>query len=267
MATYAIGDLQGCFQPLQRLLTDIRFDPARDRLWMVGDLVNRGPDSLTVLRWVKDLGDRAITVLGNHDVHLLAMDAGVITPRKGDTLDDVLAASDRRELLDWLRARPLIHRENGMLLVHAGLLPEWTVDDAVQLGLELQQQLITEPGSLLQALYAARDGNVVSGDLGRLTNALGAFTRLRACTADGRPDYDFNGPLEKLPSGLRPWFAVPGRRTAGTTVICGHWAALGFRMEAHLIALDSGCVWGRSLTAVRLGDRQVFTVPCEQSSA
>ncbi|HZS11962.1 MAG TPA: symmetrical bis(5'-nucleosyl)-tetraphosphatase [Nitrospirales bacterium] len=266
MSTYAIGDIQGCFKPLQRLVADLRFDPARDRLWLVGDLVNRGPDSLAVLRWAKGLGVAAVTVLGNHDLHLLALDAGVSEPRRGDTLDDILSAPDRRALLDWLRERPLIHQEDGHVLVHAGLLPQWSTDEAVALAEEVRRQLRSDPATLLRALYASREGAAVPGDLGRLTTALAAFTRLRACTVAGQPDYGYNGPLEKLPANLCPWFAVPGRRSADTTVICGHWAALGFRMEPHLIALDSGCVWGRALTAVRLEDRQVFTVPCPQTA-
>ena len=263
MALYAVGDIQGCFVTLDRLLARIRFDPGKDRLWLVGDLVNRGPRSLEVLRWVRRMGDRATTVLGNHDLHLIGRAIGARRAKPRDTLDDVLEAEDRDELVDWLRHRPLLHREGQRLLVHAGLHPAWTPAAAVTLAREAEAALRgPRAKALLESLPDEPPRWRPSlGRKARLRLALRTFTGLRTCRSDGRTCADYSGPPRWAPRGCVPWFDVPGRRSASLTVVCGHWAALGLRIRPRLIALDTGCVWGRVLTAVRLGDRQVYQEP------
>ena len=265
MAPYAIGDLQGCFEPLERLVARIGFDPARDRLWFVGDLVNRGPDSLACLRFVKGLGDRAVTVLGNHDLHLLCVAAGVESARKRDTLDDVLHAPDRDALLEWLRGRALMHVEGPYAMVHAGLLPEWSVDEARSLAAEVES-VLRGPGhrDFLDRLYGdepSRWSDSLAG-MERLRVIVNATTRLRVCHADGAMALSYKGEPGEASEGLIPWFDMPGRRSATHTIVCGHWSALGLCTRAKLLSLDSGCVWGRALTAVRLEDRALFQVDC-----
>lgn len=266
MSTYAIGDVQGCFSALQRVIEQIHFDPKQDRLWFVGDLVNRGPDSLAVLRYVKNLGDSAVTVLGNHDLHLLAVAAGAVTPRSKDTLAGILAAPDCDELLHWLRRQPLLHRRGKTVMVHAGLLPQWTIDAAEALAREAEQALRSEDSTeLFRSLYGDRLPSRWSDDLtgiARVGVITRVCTRLRVCTDAGEMHLGFTGPPAQAPKGFAPWFQIPGRKSAEATIVCGHWAALGLRLEPHVIALDSGCVWGNELTAVRLEDRQVFQVPC-----
>lgn len=263
MTTYAVGDLQGCYRTLQKLLKRIEFDPANDTLWLVGDLVNRGPRSLDVLRWARDLGDRIVAVLGNHDLHLLARAEGLVEKRKGDTLDDVLKAKDRDDLLGWLRGLPFVHRENGFLLVHAGLHPAWSVETIDRLARDAEARMRSE-GSAFLAKIAGRlkDGEAtepgLSRDLVETLRAVATFTRIRTCHDDGTPCTGFSGPPREAPPGCRPWFQVPGRRTASETVVFGHWSALGLHVEARLLALDTGCVWGNDLSAVRLSDRMVF---------
>ena len=278
MATYAIGDVQGCYSALTTLLKQIRFDPAKDRLWFVGDLVNRGPDSVSVLRYVKKmgrasllrflkrLGRAAVTVLGNHDLHLLAVANDCRPARAKDTFHDVLDAPDRDELLDWLRNQPLMHRENNFLLVHAGLLPEWTVSQAETLAREAEQALrSTKYRAFLRSLYRDEPGRwseKLTG-LDRLSVVTKVLTRLRVCSATGRIDWAFTGPPDQAPDGYLPWFDFPNRGSAEATVVCGHWAAMGLLVRDNLLALDGGCVWGRQLVAVRLEDRQVFQVSCD----
>ncbi len=265
MAIYAIGDLQGCFEPLERLVETLDFDASRDRLWFVGDLVNRGPDSLRCLRFVKGLGESAITVLGNHDLHLVCVAEGVEPRKKRDTLDDVLAAPDRDELVAWLRHRPLMHVEAPFALVHAGLLPQWTVADALRLGGEVEARLRAHDyRALLEKMYGDepdRWSEELRG-IDRLRVIINAMTRLRVCATDGAMVLKFNGEPGAAPNGWIPWFDVPGRRSRDHAVVCGHWSALGVKVRTDLLSLDSGCVWGRSLTAVRLHDRAVFQVPC-----
>lgn len=270
MATYAIGDIQGCYDPLRRLLDYISFDPARDRLWFVGDLVNRGPQSLEVLRFVRSLGDAALVVLGNHDLHLVMQVEGYGKASAEDTLADVLAAPDRDELMAWLRARPLFHVEGEFALVHAGLLPQWTVAQAQALSDEAQAAL-TAPGyrDFLANMWGS-EPTAWRDDLAgwdRLRIIVNAMTRMRFCTVSGAMEFRSPGakaPPERAPTGCVPWFAVPGRASADHTVVCGHWSALGFRQEANLLALDSGCLWGGSLTTVRLDDRRAFQMPCRR---
>lgn len=265
MATYAIGDVQGCYDPLQRLLDRLRYDPDSDRLWFVGDLVNRGPQSLTTLRFIRSLGDRAIVVLGNHDLHLLSIAQGIGKSKAGDTLDEILAAPDCTELLTWLRWRPLLHHEGQYLMVHAGLLPQWSLTQAKSLAQEVEAALRGDEAERFFKFMYGDEPRVWSDDLegpARLRMITNAMTRIRVCTADGVMDLRYKGPADAVPKNYLPWFAVPSRGTSDHTLIVGHWSALGLYMQPHLIALDSGCFWGGQLTAVRLEDRQVFQVNC-----
>ena len=261
MATFAIGDIHGCFRTVQHLVKLIRFDPGRDRLWLVGDLVNRGPGSLEVLRWVRELGDRAVCVLGNHDLKLLACGLGIRSSLKNPQLISILAAPDREELLSWLGSRPLVHREGGYVLVHAGLLPGWTVDQAIQLGGEIRRRL-AGPGALelLQCLTARNLSEFKEKEPGslRLAAALRAMTQLRTLNRDGSMDLNFVGPLAEMPDSLIPWFSFPGRRNHSATIVFGHWAALGMFQAPGIAGLDSNCVRGGRLTALRLEDGRTF---------
>ena len=263
MATYAIGDVQGCYEPLRRLLDLVGFDPAADRLWFAGDLVNRGPDSLSVLRFVKGLGSAGITVLGNHDLHLICRAEDVSPAKRLDTLDAVLAAPDRDELIDWLRRLPLIHCEDGYVLSHAGLLPRWTTAEAVRLAGEVELRMRAADHRNFLRRQASHSLDAWSDDLAgpaRWSGILAVFTRLRCCTSDGRMALSFSGVPADAPAGYSPWFTLR-RQDAGETVLYGHWAALGFNRENSTVCLDSGCVWGGSLTALRLDDEKVFQVP------
>ena len=263
MATYAIGDVQGCYEPLQRLSQHIGFDPTTDRLWFAGDLVNRGPDSLSVLRYIKGLGDRAVAVLGNHDLFLLAVAEGIATLRPEDTLQTILDAPDRNELLIWLRHQRLFYRESFFAMVHAGLLPQWSIAEAERFAHEVEAGLQGPMyRDVLRALYPSKhlQWSADLTGLTRLATIIKVLTRLRACSLDGRMESSFNGPPERIPAGYFPWFRIPGRRHHDATIICGHWAALGLHCEDRLLAIDSGCVWGRQLTAVRLEDRKIFQV-------
>ena len=266
MATYAIGDLQGCYASLTTLTTAIGFSPNRDQLWFVGDLVNRGPDSLRVLRYIRDLGSAAVTVLGNHDLFLLAVAAGITPVRPSDTLTQILDAPDRDELTAWLRQQPLLHRQDSFLLVHAVLLPDWTVEQAEALALEAQTALRGD--QFIPTLRALHPSGYLqwSRDLTgptRLAAIIKVLTRIRTCSAEGAMESAFSGPPELTPEGFHPWFDIPGRRSASSTVVFGHWAAMGLKIAPNLLGLDSGCVYGRLLTAVRLEDRKVFQVRCE----
>jgi bis(5'-nucleosyl)-tetraphosphatase (symmetrical) len=267
MPTYAIGDIQGCQDSLLKLLEAVDFDAAVDRLWFVGDLVNRGPDSLGVLRFIRSLGDAAVCVLGNHDLHLLALAEGYGRVHKGDTLDTVLAAPDRDELLAWLRGRRLAWRQGDWLMVHAGVLPDWTPDDTMARAAEAEAVL---QGPHYRAFFAQMYGNApVAWDDGlegveRLRVIVNAFTRLRYCSAAGEMEFHHKGAPGTQPVGWLPWFEVPGRKSADATVVIGHWSTLGLVNRADLIALDTGCLWGGTLTALRLEDRTVFAVKCRQ---
>jgi bis(5'-nucleosyl)-tetraphosphatase (symmetrical) len=265
MATYAIGDLQGCLDPLLRLLDEFKFNPAGDRLWFVGDLVNRGPASLEVLRFVRDLGTSAVTVLGNHDLHLVMQAEGYGRRNMEDTLDSILAAPDREELLSWLRHRPLFHIEDGVAMVHAGLLPSWTVEQATALALEAQSALQAPNyrdflANMWGSMPTAWNDDLAGWD--RLRVVINAMTRMRFCTPKGEMDFKAKGPPEHMPEGCMPWFLVPGRASEVHTIVCGHWSALGLRIEPNLLALDTGCLWGGRLTAVRLDDRKIFQLDC-----
>jgi bis(5'-nucleosyl)-tetraphosphatase (symmetrical) len=265
MSIYAIGDIQGCHAELQQLLQQIHFDPVQDKLWLVGDLVNRGPDSLHVLRLVKSLGDSAITVLGNHDLHLLAVAAGVAELHRSDTLDEVLNAPDRDELLTWLRQQRLLHTQDGYVLVHAGLLPQWSVKQAASLAREVEDVLRGDDyATFLARMYGNAPHNWDDGLSGykRLRIITNAFTRMRICTLQGEMEFKFKGEVESVPEGYLPWFEMPKRKSREATVIFGHWSALGLKVEPRVIALDTGCLWGGPMTAIRLDDRQLFQVMC-----
>ncbi len=265
MATYAIGDVQGSFEELQALLGGFGFDRAKDSLWFVGDLVNRGTASLATLRFVRDLGDRAVTVLGNHDLHLLALAQGSVKSREDDTLGDVLAAPDRDGLLDWLRHRPMVHVAANYALVHAGLLPQWDVATAKALAGEVEAELRgPRHKEFLAQLYGSRPDrwNDNLRGIDRLRVIVNAMTRLRFCTPEGVMEFHTKGETAEAPAGYLPWFEVPGRKSADCILVCGHWSALGLRIAPNLLALDSGCVWGGKLSAVRLEDRRLYQVPC-----
>lgn len=264
MATYAIGDVQGCATQLRQLVDHINFDPATDRLWFVGDLVNRGPGSLAVLRFVKNLGSTARVVLGNHDLFLLAVAEGVVPIRRNDTIQDVLAAEDRSELMEWLRHRPFHHREGSFLMIHAGILPQWTINDTVSLAREVES-VLSGPNyrTFLEALFIGltpRWDPALNGNE-RLASIARVLTKLRTCTPAGDLS-GFSGPPDQAPDGYLPWFQHSHRRSADITIVCGHWAALGLHIEPTVLAIDSGCIWGKQLTAVRLEDRRIFQVGC-----
>jgi bis(5'-nucleosyl)-tetraphosphatase (symmetrical) len=265
MATYAIGDVQGCFDELAALLGEVGFAPSRDRLWFVGDLVNRGPQSLEVLRYVRGLGERAAVVLGNHDLHLLRFAAGLAKANRGDTLDALLAASDCDELLDWLRSRSLLHGEGEYLMVHAGLLPAWSATQARELASEVEEGLRGKRHRQVLAELHSGPPHAWRDDLrgpDRLRVIANAMVRLRFCSADGQMDLRAKGGPVEAPPGFMPWFEVPGRQTRNVPIVCGHWSVLGLRITRNLLAIDTGCVWGASLTAVRLEDRRVYQRAC-----
>jgi bis(5'-nucleosyl)-tetraphosphatase (symmetrical) len=257
MARFAIGDLQGCCDELKALLERCRFSADRDELWFVGDLVNRGPQSVQTLRFVRALGANATVVLGNHDLHLLAVAFGTRRKsREGDTLADILDAPDRDQLLEWLMSRPLavFDEPRGQFLVHAGLVPDWTPRAAARLAREVEAVLRDDPRSLFDSMYGNQPDRWSDALLGmdRLRFVINAFTRLRYCRADGSIDLSCKSAPGEQPSGLLPWFDMPGRKSAHVRVVCGHWSTLGLQRRPDLLALDTGCVWGGALTAVNL---------------
>jgi bis(5'-nucleosyl)-tetraphosphatase (symmetrical) len=255
---WAIGDIQGCADELTALIARIGFRPDRDQIWFVGDLVNRGPDSLKVLRLVRSLADNALCVLGNHDLHLLAVALVKAKLRKRDTLDAILAAPDRDALIEWLIQRPLAHyaAAEDDLLVHAGVVPQWSVDDTLALAGEVQQALRSEPRTLLAAMYGDEPDRWQSSLKGvdRLRFAVNVLTRLRFCTADGRIEFRQKGKPDSAPPPWMPWFKTPRRAAAGTRIVFGHWSALGYHDADGVLGLDTGCVWGGSLTALNLDE-------------
>ena len=262
MATYAIGDVQGCFDELQQLLEKISFNRRQDRVWFVGDLVNRGPKSLEVLRFVRGLGNRAVSVLGNHDLHLVTQHEGFERRRADDTFDDVIGAPDASELVAWLRARPMMHAEGTYAMVHAGLLPQWSIEKALLLGREVEAALAAANyRDFLANMYGSAPeawSESLSG-WDRLRVVVNAMTRMRFCKRDGRMEFRAKG--AKPPPGYLAWYdARPATETS--TILFGHWSALGLKLTPRLAALDSGCVWGGSLSALRLEDRVLYQVPC-----
>lgn len=262
VATYAIGDVQGCYDPLMRLLARVRFDPARDRLWLVGDLVNRGPGSLEVLRFLHETRAAVTAVLGNHDVYALARAHDACAPTGDDTLEALLSAPDADALFGWLAERPVLVEDAGFLMVHAGLLPAWDLATARAEARAVEAALRADPRHFLGAYFHRRRqpwSETLAG-VERTTAALSVMTRIRFVTRDGRMAPGASPP-ESPPTGdVLPWFSHPTRRARGTPIVFGHWAALGMWIEGDVLALDSGCVWGGALSAVRLEDRAVFSV-------
>jgi len=270
MAVYAIGDLQGCLSSLQKLLDRLAFDTAADRLWLVGDLVNPGPQSLETLRFVRDLGDAVTTVLGNHDLHLLAIAQGLRPHTDKDNITDILAAPDRDELFDWLRRQPLLHHDPGLgfTMVHAGLAPDWDLVTAQRCAREVETVLASDDYRGFIAEMYGDEPDYWQADVKgveRWRYIVNCFTRLRFCDSSGRLALKAKGAPEQH-AGLVPWFRVPGRRHAGLRIVFGHWSTLGAHHEDDVYCLDSGCVWGRSMTALRLdGAPEWFSVPCPQA--
>jgi len=266
MAIYAIGDVQGCYDEFKLLLERVHFDPACDQVWLTGDLVNRGPRSLDVLRLVKSFGTAAITVLGNHDLHLLAVSLGAESKQRNtDTFDEVLSANDRDELLHWLRHRPMLHHDAQLqrTLVHAGLPPQWTLSKAISCAHEVEVALHDE--HCARELFAHMYGNEPDRwdeslqGWPRLRFITNCLTRLRVCTGEGKLKLKFKEPPSQLKDNLYPWFKVPDRRTRNDKIIFGHWSALGFYEGDNVLGLDTGCVWGGALCAVRLDRLQPRT--------
>jgi bis(5'-nucleosyl)-tetraphosphatase (symmetrical) len=265
---YAVGDVQGCYEELRALLERLKFSADRDRIWFTGDLVNRGPRSLEVLRYVRSLGDSAIIVLGNHDLHLLALAYAARRKRKSaDTLDEILTARDRDVLLEWLLGRPLAHfdAERGDLLVHAGLVPQWDVDTALTLAREVEAALQSDAAALFDAMYGDQPDRWTESLTGvdRLRFAINVLTRIRMCTPDGQIDLKIKGSPRDAPGPYRPWFEHAHRRTRDVRIIFGHWSALGLVQKHGVVGLDTGCVWGGALTALDLdGDAAPIHVGC-----
>ncbi len=271
MAVYAIGDVQGCYDELARLLDQLKPDTRTDELWFVGDLVNRGPKSLEVLRLVRSLGRAAVVTLGNHDLHLIAAAYGNEKRAAEPTLQPILEAADRTELIDWLRRRPLVHYRPDLntIMAHAGIPPGWDPLTAVKRAREVEA-LLHGPGirELLRGMYGNKPDRWSAELTGaeRLRVIINSFTRMRFVGADGRLDLEENDAPGTQPAGLLPWFDVPDRAAQSVRIVFGHWASLGFLQRANLLGIDTGCVWGRTLTAVRLdGPARVWSVPAIRS--
>ncbi|MDQ2927895.1 MAG: symmetrical bis(5'-nucleosyl)-tetraphosphatase [Pseudomonadota bacterium] len=267
---YLVGDVQGCAGALQRLLDSIAFSPSRDKLYVLGDLVNRGPESLATLRLLRGLGDAATCLLGNHDWHLLAVASGVRPKQRSDTLDDILDAPDREAWIEWIRHRRMAVHEQGWLMLHAGVVPQWDLAKTLALAADLEHGLREAP---LRDFLGAMFGNEprqwsesLAGDA-RLRFTLNTLTRIRFVTADGRLEFAAKEGADAAPPGFFPWFDAPARRTAQTPIAFGHWSTLGLVDRPDLLGLDTGCVWGGRLTTVRVdgGRRDVFQVECDAS--
>jgi bis(5'-nucleosyl)-tetraphosphatase (symmetrical) len=270
MPTYAIGDIQGCFDDLQRLLDKLAFNEHSDQLWFAGDMVNRGPKSLETLRFVKSLGKAAITVLGNHDLHLLAAAHLPKLSAKHETLLPILKAPDRDELIDWLRQQPLLHVGQGFCLLHAGLPPQWDFHTTQQMATLAEKNLRTDDyASFLQHMYGNKP-DIWSPQLkgiAKLRFIINCFTRMRYCDAEGRLDFNQTGAVGTQPQGLMPWFAHPGRKSQNMRIIFGHWSTLGYYQGYNCYAIDSGCLWGRQLTAIKLGEVvEPICIDCHKQS-
>jgi bis(5'-nucleosyl)-tetraphosphatase (symmetrical) len=271
MTVYAVGDVQGCYDPLRRVLEQVRFEPARDQLWFVGDVVNRGPHSLEVLRFIRSLGAAARTVLGNHDLHLIQVADGVRSLGARDTLQPVLDAPDAAELVTWLRTMPLVHHDGvlGYCMVHAGIPPQWDLGEALERAREAESWIRSGGWTLDEPTPRAGSGGAtrawhpgLSGPQ-RLRTILDSFTRMRFCDASGQLELTSSAPANTPPPGYLPWFAHPERKTRDVRIVFGHWAALDGRAQAsNVYPLDTGCVWGRALTLMRLEDGRRFDCSC-----
>lgn len=263
---YAIGDVQGCYGAFLELIDEIGYDPRRDRLWFTGDLVNRGEDSLAMLRWCMAHEEGVVAILGNHDLHLLAVAEGFVPPHKKDTLDDILAAPDRAELLDWLRHRPMLHRQGDWLMVHAGLMPAWTTQQAEALARELEAALRGHDyQSFLRGMYGNEPRHWSEALRGqeRLRLIANAMTRTRFLHADGGLEFLHKCAPTQAPPHLIPWYDMPDRQNRDVRVLFGHWSTLGLFVRDDVIGLDTGCLWGGWLTALRLEDGRIFQVRCQ----
>ena len=270
MPVYAIGDIQGCCDELQLLLEKIAFDRDRDTLWFTGDLVNRGPRSADVLRFVRDLGGSAVTVLGNHDLHTLAVTEGHLKYHKKDTIDDILNASDREELMDWLRHLPLLHHDSdsGFTLIHAGLPPQWGLAEAQARAAEVEATLRgPDYVEYLDQMYGNKPRRWKDSLTGweRMRFITNCFTRLRYCDAAGRLALEEKGPPGSQPADYQPWFKVPERASAKMKIVFGHWSTLGAVEDPNVFPLDTGCLWGGSLTAMRLDTLEHTTIACPEA--
>lgn len=264
MATYAIGDIQGCFHAFQALLTRINFNPKADELWLVGDLINRGNGSLEILRWCYQHQGSLKVVLGNHDLHALVVAAGFVKAKRGDTLSALLESEDGTQLLDWLRHQHMAYSDGQYLMVHAGLLPQWTAQQTLSYAAEVEQALQGADYKQFLAQMYGNQPNQWRADLtgfDRLRVITNALTRLRICTPKGEMEFDFKGELQDVPSGYLPWFDVPDRASQNTQVIFGHWSALGLQQRQNVSALDTGCLWGGQLTAMNLATKAITQVP------
>jgi bis(5'-nucleosyl)-tetraphosphatase (symmetrical) len=266
MSTYAIGDIQGCYDEFQKLLELIQFDPSQDSLWLAGDLVNRGPKSLETLRLVKSLGNSAITVLGNHDMHLIATAVSAGKTGKKDTLHAILKAPDCDELIDWLRHQALFHHDEQFCMLHAGIPPQWNLEQTIEMARMVEHEMQgPDYRRFFHAMYGNKPNlwNEKLGKTERLRFAVNCFTRLRFCTIDGALDFAHKGPPGTQPAELIPWFAVPNRKSRNMRIIFGHWSTLGFYEGDNCISIDTGCLWGGKLTALRLTDTPTrFEIDC-----
>ena len=279
MALYMIGDVQGCMPSLQHLLDTLDFSASRDTVYLLGDLVNRGPDSLGVLRWAYEAGTSALCIQGNHDLNLLAVAHGLRKPHRKDTLDGILSAPDRQALLTWLRLQPLARRAHGWLMVHAGVLPQWTVDTTLALNTEFESAMASPDFvDFLTVMYGNTPDHWQDDLRGadRLRVVVNALTRLRLCDQHGHMEFDTKDDAAAAPPGFMPWFDVPGRLTAGQPIAFGHWSTLRNIQRDDVLPLDSGCVWGGQLSAARLqaigpadstASVEVISVPCPQAQA
>lgn len=267
MATWVVGDIQGCFGALKRLLESVAFDPAVDALWSVGDLVNRGEASLETLRFFASLGTHATVVLGNHDLHLLAVAGGVVRAKRSDTFEAILEAPDREQLLDWLRKQPLLVEQRDVVLVHAGLHPSWTVAEAAALARLAEVHLRGEDWREFIALSRAPEAGQLRSDAPAVeagAAAMSILTRIRICNRDGYIDHSFKDVPERVPAGFFPWYDAPERRSGDWRILFGHWAALGQRSGANWTSLDAGCVWGQRLCMMNLETGAIAQVPAKQ---
>ncbi|MBL4572194.1 MAG: symmetrical bis(5'-nucleosyl)-tetraphosphatase [Gammaproteobacteria bacterium] len=271
MTTYAIGDIQGCYDPLRRLLDAVKFDPSNDQVWFVGDLINRGPKSLETLNFIISLGDSARSILGNHECHFLAIAYGHMQPHKIDTCSDIINSPNAQELIDWVRSRPFFYADKtlGYSMVHAGLPPQWSIEDAKRYASEIEDVFRGDRlGSFLAKMYGDQpnqwDENLSGMD--RLRFITNCFTRLRFCDLEGRLNFNEKGAIGSQDEGLVPWFEVPGRKTADEKILFGHWSTIGLNHSSKTICLDSGCLWGGLLSALTLdGSEKITSIECERS--
>lgn len=265
MAQYVIGDIQGCLTEFQHLLNRLNFNPGTDTIWLTGDLVNRGPQSLATLRLVKQHDGCMQTILGNHDLHLLALHYGHGKLKRGDTISDILNAPDRTNLIDWLRQQPLYREQEDWVLVHAGIWPEWSSRQAQRLAAEVETVLRNNPQEFFARMYGNKPvywNNNLNGDE-RLRFITNSFTRMRALTVDGAMDFDYKGTLGNMPSQLMPWFKAPARQNRNKTILFGHWSALGLYHQDNVVCVDTGALWGGNLTAYNLKDKSVVQTPSQ----